>query len=561
VPRGRGGLATARGQDTGAEPPAAGVGAEPAWRRHLAWAAVVAAYLVVFPYFRAVNNPNENVRVWATRAIAHHGTFVIDDVIRAWGDVGDRAIANGHRYSSKAPGTTLLGVPVHFVHDRLARAITGASPGPRATTWALRVFTVILPLALFLLYFARRVEAETASPWARDLLVVGLGLGTMFYPYGLTFVGHAQSAALLFLGFALLLPAAKQGGSPAPAEGRRLGLAGAFTALSVVFEYQTLFAAALVAGYAILLLRRRALPFFLGALGPALLLATYHTALFGRPWELPYAHLDDPGFTLYHHGQGFLGLGRPRARVLVAAFAHVDYGLFVFSPFLAVGLGVALWAAVRRGSRPQALIVLATAAMAIFLAGMANWRGGWTAGGPRYIAAVVPLLTFAIALQWRDLFGDPGGDGRRRALRVGLAGLVLYSVVICGLSGAIFPHFPVQLDNPIFDLVLPLLEAGYVPHSLGTALGLGGIAALIPLGAVFAVAVVAAAAPARAPRREKLASAATALGLAAALLAALGAVGRRPSRQEDRALASVMRMWEPPPAGASSAEGERHGNP
>jgi hypothetical protein len=544
---------------------------EPIWRRYAVWAAVVGAYLVVFPYFRAVNNPNENVRVWATRAVAYHGTFAIDDVIRAWGDVGDRAIAEGRRYSSKAPGTSLLGVPVHFVHDRLSRALTGASPGPRATTWALRVLTVILPLALFLLFFARRVEAETGSPWARDLLVLGLGLGTMIYPYGLAFVGHAQSAALLFMGFALLHQA------PAPATGRsrsrQLALAGALTALSVVFEYQTLFAAALVAGYAVLVERRRSLPFFLGALGPAVLLAVYHTALFGRPWALPYAHLDDPGFSLYHHSQGFLGVGRPRARVLVAAFLHVDYGLFVFSPFLAVGLGLAVWAAIRRGSRPQALIALVTVVMAVFLAGVSNWRAGWCAGGPRYIAAVVPLLAFAIALAWRDLFAGPGGHpsgssahppgagSLARALRAGLVGLVLFSVVVCGLSGAIFPHFPLQFDNPIFDLVLPLLRAGYVPHSLGTALGLPGLASLLPLAALVVVGVVAVAAPRGLSRRDRMMTAGIALGLAALLLGALGSVGRRPSRQEDRTRDLVIGMWEPPPAGGAPAGGPRHGNP
>ena len=521
-------------------------------RRHLAWAAVAGAYLCVFPYFQAVKNPNENVRVWATRAIAHHGTFSIDPVMHEWGDVGDRAVASGRHYSSKAPGTSLLGVPVHFVHDRLARALTGASPSPRASTWALRVFTVILPLLLFMLAFARRVEAETGSPWARDLLVVGLGLGTLFYPYGLAFVGHTQSAALLCSGFMLLMPAGRE--PPGPA---RLALAGVCTGLSVVFEYQTLFAAVVLAGYAIYAYGRRAIPsiipFFLGALGPALLLGIYHTALFGRPWTLPYAHLDDETFTVFHHGQGFLGLGRPRARVLVAAFAHVDYGLFVFSPFLAVGLGVALWALIRRGSRPHAVVLLVTGVMAVFLAGMANWRGGWCAGGPRYIAAVVPLLVFSVALVWREVFAP------RPLAAAALSGLVVFSVVVCGLSGAIFPHFPLQFDNPIFDLVLPLLGAGYVPHSLGTALGLSGLPALLPLAVLFLVALAAVLVP-RAPGWPgPVLGTVVPIAIAALLLVLLGASNRRPSRQEERARQAVIGMWEPRPA-SGNAGGDR-GNP
>jgi hypothetical protein len=515
------------------------LGREPPWRRHLAWGAVLAAYLCVFPYFAAVNNPNENVRVWATRALAHHGTFSIDPVMAEWGEVGDRAAADGKRYSSKAPGTLLLGVPVHFVHDRLARAFTGHSPSPRATTWALRVFTVILPLGLFLLAFSRRVEAETGSPYARDLLTVGLGLGTMFYPYGLAFVGHAPSAALLFAGFALLIRPGAGDSAADPQAPRRLALAGLFTGLSVVFEYQTLLAAIAVAGYALFVERRRALPFFLGALGPAVLLGAYHTLLFGRPWVLPYAHLDDPGFTLYHHSQGFLGLGRPRARVLVAAFFRVDYGLFVFSPFLAVGLLAAGWAAIRRGSRPQAVVVIVTVAMAIFLAGMANWRGGWCAGGPRYIAAVVPLLTFSLALAWRSLFAP------RPLLAAGLGALVIVSVLVCGLSGAVFPHFPLQFDNPIFDLVLPLLREGYAPHSLGTALGLSGAVSLLPLAIVFAVAIGAVLLPAR----PRLSRAVLPLVVGGLLFMGLSLINRRPSREEARVQKVVIGMWEPPPGG------------
>ncbi len=514
---------------------------QPPWRRHLAWAAVVGAYLCVFPYFRAVNNPNENVRIWATRALAHHGTFSIDPVIGEWGDVGDRAAVDGKRYSSKAPGTLLLGVPVHFVHDRLTLLFTGYPPSPRATTWVLRVFGVILPLALFLWFFARRVEAETGSPFARDLLTVGLGLGTMFYPYGVAFVGHAPSAALLFTGFALLgRPSA--GDEAERRRTRRLVLAGLATGLSVVFEYQTLFAAAVVAGYAVLVERRRVLPFFLGALGPALLLGAYHTALFGRPWTLPYAHLDDPNFTLYHHSQGFLGLGRPRARVLVAAAVHTDYGLFVFSPFLAVGLGISLWMALRRGSRPHAVIALVTVAMGVFLAGMANWRGGWCAGGPRYIAAVVPLLVFSLALSWRSLFAP------RPLLAGALAGLVLVSVVVCGLSGAVFPHFPLQFDNPIFDLVLPLLRQGFAPYSLGTALGLSGAISLLPVLLLFVLAIAATLAS---NGGRRLPRAALAIGIAALLFGGLSLSNRRPTREEARVRQLVIDMWEPPPPGGA----------
>ena len=508
---------------------------------------------MVFPYFSALNNPNENVRVWAARAIAHHGSVAIDPVIEEWGLTGDRSSVDGRRYSSKAPGTLLLGVPVHFVHDRLARLFTGYSPEPRATTLVLRLFAAVPIMALGLLLFARRVERQTGSPFARDLLTMGLGLGTMLYPYGLTFVGHGPSAVLLFAGFVALHPLAEtRASSPSDRQGRgRLALAGVLTALSVVFEYQSLLGAVVLAAYALYRERRQSVYFALGALGPAVALGLYHAALFGRPWTLPYAHLDDPGYQMFHHAQGFLGLGPPKLRVLRASLFNVNYGLFVFSPFLAAGAIVALVAFVRR--RPphdprdraaHAVTLAIAAALLTLLAGMANWRAGWCAGGPRYVAAAVPFLAFAPALAWREVF-EP-----RPWLRAGLTALVLSSVALCLLSGAVFPHFPLQFDNPIFDLVIPLLSDGYAPHSLGTLLGLSGLASLLPLMVVVVVAVAATLAAGRIGRgwRSVMSVAAASVALSALLLVALSGYGRRPRSDEEHGRAFVRKVWEPAPA-------------
>jgi hypothetical protein len=481
-------------------------------RRHAVWACVVLAYLLVFPYFERLNNPNENVRIWTTRAIAAHGTLAIDAVEREWGEVSDRATDGRHHYAAKAPGTSLLGVPVAFVHDKLA----GGAPSKRTTTWALRVFSVVLPLGFFLLMFARAVERETGSPAARDLLVLGLGLGTMMYPYGLGFVSHAQTAALLFGGYLA-------------ARARRPALAGLLAGLAVVFEYPALFGAAAVAGYAFFLERRRGWRFLAGALGPALLLAVFHTALFGRPWEVPLAHSDDAIFRLYH-AQGLLGFSQPRPGVVATSLFSTDYGLFVWSPFLLVGLGcaVARW----RAARADAAVILAvTLVMILFLSGLANWRGGWCAGGPRYIAAVVPFLAWAVALSWS--FWQ-----RQRWAAAALGGLVLASVAACLLAGAHFPHYPLQLDDPLFDLTLPLLGQGYAPYGLGSLLGLRGLLSYLPL----AIAVLAAVVLALRPLGKR---AALSVAVAVAFLAVVAFTNGRHTADEQHAVEFVKSVWEP----------------
>src|ERR1022692_1658331 len=197
-----------------------------AFRRHAAWLLVVLATLLVSPYFERLNNPNENVRVWATRAIVAHHVLDLDAVSREWGYVNDKAKNDRHVYSSKAPGVSFLGVPVLFVQTKL-RALCGwPAPNKRQATFWLRLFAVKLPIAAFLWAFAGYVERKTRSSLARDLLVVALGLGTLLYPYAGLFVGHALAAAAAFAAYMLLDPADDPGGSAGAGANRGLAAAG-----------------------------------------------------------------------------------------------------------------------------------------------------------------------------------------------------------------------------------------------------------------------------------------------------------------------------------------------
>ena len=232
-------------------------------RRHAAWLLVTLAYLAASPYYERLNNPNENVRVWATRAIVEHHVLNIDGVSGEWGYVNDKAKNAWHVYSGKAPGATFLGAPVLWVQTKLRALMGWAPPGKRQATFWLRLVAVKLPLAAFLFFFARHVERATRSPLARDLLVVALGLGTLMYPYGNLFVGHALAAAAAFSAFMLLDERA--GGrwtaqSPAGDAGRtasRLAGAGFLAAATVVFEYQAVLVSAALAVYAAARYRRR----------------------------------------------------------------------------------------------------------------------------------------------------------------------------------------------------------------------------------------------------------------------------------------------------------------
>ena len=512
------------------------------WRRHAAWFLVAAAYLIVSPYYEAINNPNENVRVWATRAIVEHHVLNIDAVMREWGYVNDKAKNAHHVSSSKAPGVSFLGVPVLFAETELRKLWGWPAPDKREATFWLRLWAVKLPMLAFFWLFARYVERKTRSGLARDLLLVALGLGTMLYPYGGMFVGHALAAAAAFSAFILLddprldLPA-RQGRPEAWRTWLPVAAAGFLAALAVTLEYQAILVALALAVYLSVRNRRAILPFAIGALGPAVALGGYHTALFGRPWTLPYANIENPVFAQTAHKAGFDGLSLPHLAAFPAFLVSPAYGLFTFSPVLILGLAGAIFL-VARGPRREAVLTLAiSASMFLFIAGMSNWRAGWCVG-PRYIATVAPFLLLPLVQLWPRLV-------RHTAATAAVVGLTIPSVLLNVVSGALYPHYPEQFDNPVFDLAFPLVGAGYTPYGLGWSLGLRGIWAMAPL-ALVVVAALALVAAGDDPRPRRAAGHLTlALGIAGLFLLPLSAYGRAPRAEEAHATALVRSMWEP----------------
>ncbi len=508
------------------------------FRRNGIWLLVSAAYLFASPYFERLNNPNENVRVWATRAVAAHGVLNIDEVVREWGYVNDKAKSDVHLYSSKAPGISLVGVPILVIEMKVRAWLGIGAPGKADTTFWLRLFAVKLPMCAFLWVFGRWVRRATGSGFARDLCLVGLGLGTMLYPYGGMFAGHAPAAAAAFCAFLLIEPPE---GAADPHGSARLAGAGLLAGVAVVLEYQVLLVAVALAIAALVRHRRRALWFLAGAVPPAVALGAYHQALFGKPWSFPYANIENPVFARTAHAAGFHGLSWPQLGAFPTFLFSPAYGLFAFSPVLLPGLAGAVWLALRGPSRRDGWLVLSIAlAMFLFLAGMSNWRAGWCVG-PRYIAAAVPFLFVPIVRLWPRI-------ARRWWVVAGLVGLAAASAVLNVVSGALYPHYPEALRNPVFQLAFPLLREGYAPQGLGLALGLRGAAALLPVALVVAAALgrlLVRGEDAGAASRRGPAHAALALGVAALFLTGLGAYAPPPDLDEQHALATVRALWEP----------------
>ena len=163
--------------------------------------AVLLGWLWPFPYFNTIladgtiNNPNEVTRVYAVAALIDDRSWSIDAPIRRWGGVDDKAKREGRLYSSKAPGTTLIGAPVYQLYR-----LVGPALDKRTLTWFLRII-VGLPFSLFLLLLLRRELLRACDEDRADGLMLCLGLGSMIYPYTLVFAGHAMATAMVFAAY------------------------------------------------------------------------------------------------------------------------------------------------------------------------------------------------------------------------------------------------------------------------------------------------------------------------------------------------------------------------
>src|SRR2546423_315205 len=173
---------------------------------------------------------NADTRVALTRAIVDDHTLRIDQYAAG---LTDRSAYRGHFYTDKAPGASLLAVPVYAA---LRLALPPAFFSPRlffVVQYLLTAAVVSLPAAAFVALLWRFLLPLVGRRRAA-LLAVGYGFGTMAWALSALLFSHVLAAMSLFGAFMLLYPASVGRG---PGARRRWAAAGALCGFSVCLEY------------------------------------------------------------------------------------------------------------------------------------------------------------------------------------------------------------------------------------------------------------------------------------------------------------------------------------
>lgn len=429
--------------------------------------ALFCACLLAYGYF-VYRGPHHNPdsRLALTYAVVERAALDID--VDAAGTL-DRAVANGHAYTDKAPGLSFLLVPL-YAGLRLILPAALLGPDDRfVARYLLTFFGLGVPGALFaafLFTWLGRFERRLAP---RLAVAGGYALGSPVFPLTVSALGHVPAGMALFGAFAALTPA--DGASAV--RGRRAVLAGLLLGLAVAIEYPAALAAAVVCACALWRARPRRptlLHLLAGATAPLLLLAAYQQAVFGRPWDTGYAHLDPA--SVYAAGQAgaLLGVGWPRPDVALALLGGPRRGLLVYAPWLLLALpgGLLLW----RRHRPPAQAALGVCgALLAVNSGYAFWDGG-ASWGPRHLVPALPFLA---------LLALPGAARwPRTALLLSGASVLL---TLAAVATRVLPDADVA--QPLRDVLLPRVVGGAVTNNWAQLAGLTAWRGLTPLLAAW----------------------------------------------------------------------------
>jgi hypothetical protein len=493
---------------------------------------LAAVYLYSFPFFSQLRSANELPRVLMTQEIVERGTMRLD---ARMGELGSRfdiapVPPEPHYYPNKAPGPSFLAVPVYVLCKILGATSTMVS------TWAFRVAVSTLPALLFLWYFYRLSGRFAQKEPARRLALVALAFGSPFLPYALLFMSHTPAAVTAGSAFFCAVSTSR-GETSHP--GRMAFLAGLLAGLSVMMDYQSIIAAAGVAFYLLVRGPRRLRHvglLSLGAAPAALALAGYHKAAFGSVLKTGY------NFSNAAHNEGLMGLVGPSLEAFDFTVLDPSNGLLVLCPwvvFAIVGFFTVMFSRDRRRRSGAEAVTcfLLFAAYLLFLSSLIPFfaRAGWSVG-PRYITVVLPFVAW-LAVPAFEVFG------RFFVTRVLAWASVLVSAVIFVSAATTYPHWPEALKNPLYELAFRLIRDGYAVHSVGTALGLRGHAAMVPhyvLASCLCAWLVIG-------HKRRLVSGATAIALTVGVLLWLHGQFPLSGPYAQRAYDWIVSTWEPPP--------------
>ena len=420
-------------------------------------------------------NPNNATRLAAAISLVEDGDATIDEYDPV---TIDKARFGEHVYMDKAPGMTLMAVPVVWLADRVSGDDAGNYSKSYFGDGIWRFLRVRLRLAaglgtalltaLAAVALLSLGQAVGGSRAAGLVAALGFALGSPVWGWSTSLFGHAAVASLIVIALEAIRRATLGSGNA-----RWAAVAGVAIGWSITVELQSVLWAAFLGPWALLrawpLAARWRLIGAAAAGGTAALLPllAYNWLAFGTPFHVGYSGV--VGFEGMN--RGLFGLGLPDAALIPRLLFGSYRGLFPVAPVLLAGVFGIAWLIRRPETRGLGLVAAGIAVTALlYNAAYYYWDGGHSTG-PRHMIPAVGMLALGLAAVWPML------DTRRE--RVVFAGLLGISMALNLAIAAADVTAPDIYGFPLTDHILPLFAKGRV-RTLGSEyLGWSGHAATL----------------------------------------------------------------------------------
>jgi len=368
----------------------------------------------VAAYFHAGGGWNQNSQFDLTRAIVERHTFAIDAYAL---NTGDRAFANGHVYSNKAPALSwLAAIPYALLH-----AMMGTPHNTLALTIAAYICT-LLTVGIFAALIPALLYAEArrrgVDPfWAATIALV-VAFGTELLPYSTLMMFMVPSGSLMLIAYIA----------------RNDAVSGFAAGLATITNY--LCAPALL----VFAITRRSWRYVIGAIPPLVAIVIYQRVCFGSFFATSISHEDARFLT---KGAAMGVLRAPSLDALYGITISPYRGLFFFAPLLLL----ALLPLVR-----ERLVIVVTLVFFAFNVCFNGWEGGFAVGA-RYLVPLIPLLG-VLLLECRGW------------MRPAVVALAVVSFAINFAATAVDPHPSGTIPRPLTQYIVPLLLHGHFDPSV-----------------------------------------------------------------------------------------------
>ncbi len=449
-----------------------------------------------------------NSRADLTFAAGDQGVLYIDAYHE---NTGDKALFEGHYYTEKSIGPSLVALPFYlifkviavapsindFLHSDRTLGDIANLPNPDAETLDIRANSFYEDVALaFITFFATSLPSALlatilflfAARFARRdsyafVLALIYGLATIAFPYSTVLYQHQLATFGLFVGFFLLWRVIYE-----QAHVRWLWGVGALFGLAAITDLPAIPFIGLIFLWGVYQFPQRMALYrvILGALPFLLVHFLYHYLIYGNALTVSYL------YSVYwqdFNQQGVVSVTAPSAERLYGITVSSFRGLFFISPVLLLALPglLLMWRQPRRYRSTTILFVLIIAGFFLYNASSVQWWAGHSIG-PRYLTPMLPFMMLPMIFTFNQWL-----PGRLNRALIGiLVALSAFNVWAQTLAGPVFP--PVNgadgatIRNPLVQYALPLLAKGDVTRNYGTLLGLPGFLSLLPL--IFLVMVI-----------------------------------------------------------------------